>query len=204
MDIAQFITENTVWLIVFGVLILMAMIGYMAEKNGKKEKKEKVPSTEKEKEQLEIKETEEPAIKEELEAAKPISTDVVNDIMNLNMEEPSVQQSSSIVENSSEDIVPETVTATGEDLTVPLESSVSSNPEFEDLEGVLPPDIEAEISALTAATESTSVSELTSTESTSTNESAFATNDFAVNDISSLFGETKKEESDNSSDVWKF
>lgn len=192
MDITQFITDNAVWLIVFGVLILMAMIGYMAEKNGKKEDKGKVSP--KEKEQKETKAIEDLEIKDEPIVVTPTSTDVVNDIMD--MEETSALQSAPVVEASPENDIPETVTATGEDLTVPLDNSSSIPAEISDLEGVLPSDLEAEISALTAET--------TSTSATSASEPTLSQNDLAVNDISSLFGETKKEETDSSLDVWKF
>lgn len=196
MDITKFITENAIWLIIFGVLIVMAMIGYMAEKNQKKEKKAAPEPAPKEKEQPV--EKEEPVVQKK-EPERP-TTNVVNDIMGMDMNASVSQTSSSPVEapvetsvESKAEEIPETVTATGEDLTVPLESSTSAEPTI-NLESIPVVPTEPEIQTITSGVETTTEN----TEATTTN------NDLAINDISTLFGETKTEESDSSADVWKF
>lgn len=199
MDITKFITENAIWLIIFGVLIVMAMIGYMAEKKNGKEKKSVPEPVPKEKEQPI--EKEEPVVQKK-EPVQP-TTNVVNDILGMDMNAAVSQTPAPTVEMPTEtsqeikvEAAPETVTATGEDLTVPLESAsaLSSTEQAINLESIPVVSSEPEIQTITSKANSP----MNATEATTTN------NDFAINDISTLFGETKPEESDSSTDVWKF
>lgn len=216
----EFILENQIWIIFFGVLILMAMIGYMVEKKKGTKKEEK----ETKKPEKEIK-SEEPS---DIVVENPIEPTSVPSILDIAAEMPKQDTlndiptepvgldslvSSEMNENSesTEDIT-STVTESGEDLSVPLDVSVETQ---ENVNSTTMEDIANEIIMETESMMPTEevvleepVAPVMDEESAPVEntqpESELATNDLGMDDISYLFTENKKEEETSPEDVWKF
>ena len=141
----NFIQDNYVWFIVIGVVLVMALIGFIAEKNGYK-KVEKKPKPVKEKK---VKEKPVEEVKEEVkeEVAPEIefnNFDINMETADANKNEETVEAPVSEITPTFEDLnIPTTEPAPiEEDLTVPLNGAKEEAPVMEEI----PADLYAPIS----------------------------------------------------------
>lgn len=206
----DFIMDNTVWVIIFGVLIVMALIGYMAE-NSKKTKEKKGEKQEVSKEKPKEESREIPVEVSEKPEAPSIANEIENSVPTFETVSPSettAVESTSVSADSSVSFempaesnttgeanveMPSTVTSMGEDLTVPLETAtpVASAPQSQPVSESA--SIESILAEANIAMEPSPQAQAPS-----------ASSSLGVDDVSQLFGETKKEEPVAPEDVWKF
>lgn len=195
--------SNTIWLIIFGTLVFMAIIGYTVENNSKEKKTEKEDKTDKK----------EKSVKKELkkESSQKVSAETSSENTNdneISVEVDTIPISEEPLQSPSLEQTVETVTSAGEDLTVPLEASAESTSKLDDF---ALNDISTLIEEPKSTTDTNDISTLIEESQpviTDTNDiSALIEEPKTVatdaNDISALFGEPKPEETDTN-DVWKF
>lgn len=185
--------NNTIWLIISGVLILMAIIGYTVEKNSGKEKKiEKEDSSDK-KEKIVKKEIKNETPQIELSEKNDENIDENNISM---MELDTIPTPETMIPSTPLEQTEEMVASKEADVTVPLETNIEPTVESaEKLDDFALNDISTLFEEPKAVeTDANDISALVE-------EPKIAETD--ANDISTLFGEPKPEETD-ANDVWKF
>lgn len=133
----EFIMENNIWLIIFGVLIFMAMIGYTAEKKKESKKRDKEEKKSTKDKEIKIEKTSDIVVDDPIEpttvpnilnisempSAETSTQDVNEDIPTNPVELDNLMNPESNDTVSMPEEVPSTITETGEDLTVPLEET---------------------------------------------------------------------------------
>lgn len=110
-EIMNFLEANYIWLIIIGVILIMALIGYIAEKNdyGKVERKPKEPKVKKEKKKKEKKEE----VKEKIETPEI-------DFNNFDVSMEATPEVAPIEEFAIDPEPVQEITPTFEDLNIPV------------------------------------------------------------------------------------
>ncbi len=216
----EFIMENNVWLIIFGILIFMAMIGYSVEKKRESKKDDKGDSKKQKDNEIKIETTSDIPVVDPIEPTSVPTIMVEGNPMETSMGEVDEIPTNPIglddlaVDSPNVDIdgeIPSTITETGEDLSVPLVNEIpveENKVQEENAPMDLSLDLEVAPEIPTVSTEEVIPEVTPSIEnmpvSNSQSEQDTTAADLGMDDISYLFTETKKEEENPTEDVWKF
>ncbi len=225
----EFIMENNIWLIIFGILIFMAMIGYSVEKKRETKKNDKTDNKKGKDREIKIESTSDIPVVDPIEPTSVPTIMVEGNSMETGMEEKiedipatpigldDLMISDSMNTTLGEEN-PSVVTATGEDLSVPLEAVETSVPIVEDGSAEsMTPELSSNIEPIPGEVLSQQAEEVMTdmtseivppveepqVETLQSQQDTTAA-DLGMDDISYLFTETKKEEETPTEDVWKF